>query len=247
MRLAGRVAFVTGASKGLGRAIALALAEEGASVAVLGNRDLAGAEETARMIQAQGGKALPLKVDVTSIEEISRALDAVTKEFGKVDILVNNAGITRDAFVFRMKPDEWADVLGCNLTGTFNCIRIVGHHMFRNRYGRIINIASIVGLRGNAGQANYAASKAGMIGLTKAVARELAPRGITVNAVAPGFIETAMTAKLGEKEREAFLRNIPLGRLGMPEDVAKVVAFLASDDASYITGQVIVVDGGLAM
>ncbi|HHV61899.1 MAG TPA: 3-oxoacyl-[acyl-carrier-protein] reductase [Firmicutes bacterium] len=247
MELAGRVAVVTGGSKGIGRAICLALAAKGARVVVLGNTDLSGAEAVADEIVRQGGESFALKTDVTDLSDVENMVEVVLKRFGSIDILVNNAGITRDNFLIRMKDEEWEEVIDVNLRGAFNCIRAVGKVMFRQRSGRIINITSVVGLTGNPGQANYSSSKAGLIGLTKTAARELAMRGITVNAVAPGFIETRMTDAIPENARDALLKAIPLGRMGKPEDVAKAVTFLASDDASYITGVVLRVDGGMAM
>ncbi|HHY47518.1 MAG TPA: 3-oxoacyl-[acyl-carrier-protein] reductase [Firmicutes bacterium] len=247
MKLAGRVAIITGASKGIGRAVALAMASEGAGVIALGNTDVAGAEDVARRIVEGGGQALAMKADVRNADEIQAVLRAALERFGSVDILVNNAGITRDNFIFRMTEDEWLEVMDVNLKGAFLTTKIIGHQMFRQRAGRIINISSVVGLRGNPGQANYSSSKAGIIGLTKTAAREFAGRGVTVNAIAPGFIATQMTERLPEASKTALLSLVPLGRPGTPEEVARVAVFLASDDASYITGQVICVDGGMTM
>ncbi|HHY98870.1 MAG TPA: 3-oxoacyl-[acyl-carrier-protein] reductase [Firmicutes bacterium] len=247
MKLMNKVAVVTGASKGIGRAIAIEMASQGASVVALGNTDPAGAEKVRDEIMARGGNAIAMKMDVTNAAEIETMLKACLEHFGKVDILVNNAGITRDNFIFRMSEKDWQEVLDVNLKGAFLCTKIVGHQMFRQRSGRIINISSVVGIMGNPGQANYAASKAGLIGLTKTSARELAARGVTVNAIAPGYIVTQMTESMPEKARTALLNMVPMGRPGMPEEVAKVAVFLASDDAAYITGQVIAVDGGMSM
>jgi 3-oxoacyl-[acyl-carrier protein] reductase len=205
------------------------------------------AEETEALVRAAGGTARAIRVDVGSREDVQGFFNQIAEESGRVDVLVNNAGITADGLLVRMKEKDWDRVLDINLKGAFHCIQAVAKMMMRQRSGRIINMASVVGVMGNAGQANYVASKAGLIGLTKTVARELAPRGITVNAVAPGFVETSMTAELPEKVKEAMLAQIPLGRMGQPEDVADVVAFLASEEASYITGQVLHVNGGMYM
>lgn len=247
MKLQDKVAMVTGASKGIGKAVASAMAREGARVVVLGNTDMAGAEDVARQIIEGGGQALAMKVDVRAAGEIQAALRAAVERFGSVDILVNNAGITRDNYIIRMTEDEWQEVMDVDLKGAFLTTKIIGHHMFRQRAGRIINISSVVGLRGNPGQANYSSAKAGLIGLTKTAAREFAGRGVTVNAIAPGFIATQMTERLPETAKSALLHMVPLGRPGTPEDVARAAVFLASDDASYITGQVICVDGGMTM
>ncbi len=244
--LENKVAVVTGAGRGIGRAIALKLAGEGAAVAVC---DLVAAsvEETAAEIGKTGSQAVGYAVDVSKAAQVTEACEKILKDFERVDVLVNNAGVTRDQLLMRMSEEEWDTVLDINLKGTFLFTKALSRAMLKQRSGRIVNIASIIGLTGNAGQANYAASKAGVIGFTKAVAREFASRGITANAVAPGFIETAMTAKLGEETREALKARIGLGRLGTAEDVANAVLFLASDLASYTTGQVLSVDGGLAM
>ena len=242
--MTGRVALVTGASRGIGHAIALELARRGAVVAVTART---APEQTAAEIREQGGRAYALALDVSDRAQVESAAANVEAELGKVSILVNNAGITRDQLLVRMKPEDWDLVMRTNLDGTFHTTRVFARDMMRARWGRIINITSVVGEMGNAGQANYAASKAGVIGFTRAVARELAGRQVTVNAVAPGYIETAMTQDLPETAKTALLGAIPLGRLGTPVDVAYVVACLAADDAGYITGQVIRVDGGMVM
>jgi len=240
----GRVAFVTGASRGIGRAIALELARRGADVALAARNE---PTETAGEIRDLGRRALSLALDVSQREAVEAAASRIESELGKVAILVNNAGITRDQLLVRMKPEDWDIVLRTNLDGTFHTTRVFARDMMRARWGRIINITSVVGEMGNAGQANYAASKAGVIGFTRAVARELAGRQVTVNAVAPGYIETAMTDAIPAAARTSLLSAIPLGRLGSGEDVAYVVACLAAEEAGYITGQVIRVDGGMVM
>ncbi|MBI3078500.1 MAG: 3-oxoacyl-[acyl-carrier-protein] reductase [Deltaproteobacteria bacterium] len=245
-QLQGRVALVTGATRGIGEAIARELARQGADIAVVG-RDRTRAEQVAGEIQVLGRKAIPLTADVARFDDAERVVNAVVEQLGSLDILVNNAGITRDGLLVRMKEEDWDEVLAVNLKGTFNCSRAAARHMLRQRRGRIINVTSVVGEMGSAGQANYAASKAGIVGFTKAIARELGSRGITVNAVAPGYIQTAMTEAIGEKARAELLAQVPLGRLGTPADVAGVVAFLASDAAGYITGHVLDVNGGLYM
>ena len=244
--LAGRVALVTGASSGIGASIAERLAADGAILAVNcypGTE--ADAEGVAAAIEAAGGSAAVFTADVTDSEQCESMIAAVIERFGQLDILVNNAGITRDGLIVRMSDADWQAVISTNLTGVFNCTRAAGKVMMKARTGAIVNIASVIGLVGNAGQANYAAAKAGVIGLTKSTARELASRGVRANAVAPGFIETAMTAKLSEQVRDAAKETIAMRRFGGPEDVAAAVSFLASDDAGYVTGQVLAVDGGM--
>ena len=243
MQLEGKIALVTGASRGIGKAIAVALAAAGADVAVNYAGNKAAAEAVAAEIEAMGRKVLLLQGDVAKPEMI----DAVIKEFGRIDILVNNAGITRDNLLMRMKEEDWDAVLNTNLKGVFNCTKAAVKYMMKQRAGRIVNITSVVGVMGNAGQANYAAAKAGCIGFTKSVAKEVAARGITVNGVAPGFIKTDMTSVLPEKVVADMEAGIPLARLGEPEDIAKAVLFLVSDDAAYITGQTLHVDGGMVM
>lgn len=242
-----KVAVVTGASRGIGRAIALELASKGVFVVINYNGSKERAEEVKAEIEKNGGSAAVYQCNVSQFDECEQFLKYVVKEYGRIDILVNNAGITRDGLLMKMSEEDFDKVIDVNLKGTFNTIRFVSRQMLKQRSGRIINMSSVVGISGNAGQANYASSKAGVIGLTKAAARELASRGITVNAVAPGFIETEMTDVLSDAVKEASVAQIPLGKFGKPEDIAKTVAFLASDDAGYITGQVIQVDGGMAI
>ena len=244
--LDGRVAIVTGGSRGIGRAIARALAGDGASVVLIG-RDAARVAEAVRDVEARGGPALGVVAEMGRSEDVQRMVDDVKERFGRVDLLVNNAGITRDALLIRMKDADWDEVLGVNLRAAFQATRAVTRVMVRQRSGRIINIVSAAGAMGTAGQANYSAAKAGLIGLTKSAARELAHWGILVNAVAPGLIETDMSAALSSETRETYIAQVPLKRIGTPEEVAEVVRFLASDGASYITGQVIHVNGGLYM
>ena len=246
MTLEGRVALITGASQGIGQAIAVRLAAAGASVA-LAARNQDKLNEVVQQITSAGGKASAFQLDVADEEQIKSVFKTVIAQLGKIDILVNNAGITRDQLVMRMKRADWDAVLGTNLTSAYLCTQQVISPMLKQRWGRIINVTSIFGQIGQAGQANYASSKAGLIGLTKAIARELGSRNITCNAVAPGFIETSMTAVLGDDFKQNALKNIPLGRIGTPDDVAGAVAFLASDEASYITGHVLDVNGGLHM
>jgi len=246
MNLTGRVAVVTGSSQGIGRACALELAKRGASVALLA-RNQQKLEEVAAEISAMGGKARVTPADIGDEEQIKAAFKAVIAELGKIDILVNNAGVTRDQLVMRMKRADWDAVLNTNLTSAYLCIQQVISPMLKQRWGRIVNVTSVFGQMGQAGQANYASSKAGLIGLTMAIAREVGSRNITCNAVAPGFIDTAMTSALSDELKQGALKMIPLGRVGMPEDVAHSVAFLASEEASYITGHVLSVNGGMLM
>jgi len=246
MKLEGRVALVTGASQGIGHACALALAGQGASVAVAA-RNQQKLDELVAQITAGGGKAAAFVMDVADEEQIKSSIKSALGQFGKIDILVNNAGITRDQLVMRMKRTDWDAVLNTNLTSAYLCIQQIIGSMLKQRWGRIINITSIFGQMGQAGQANYAASKAGLIGLTMAMAREVASRNITCNAVAPGFIETGMTSVLSEEFKQNAVKMIPLGRVGAPEDVASAVSYLASDEASYITGHVLNVNGGRLM
>ena len=245
--LEGKVALITGAARGIGKAIALKMASEGADIAFT---DLAideNAQRTEQEIAALGVKAKGYASNAASFDETHAVVGEIVKEFGRIDILVNNAGVTRDGLVMMMKEADFDAVIDTNLKGTFLCMKAVSRIMMKQRYGRIVNLSSVVGLRGNAGQVNYAASKAGVIGMTKSLAKELASRGVTVNAVAPGFIETDMTAAMPQAAKDAMVPTIPMQRLGAPEDVAKAVAFLASDDAAYVTGQVLRVDGGMAM
>lgn len=241
-----RVALVTGASRGIGRAIALELAGQGATVC-LGARDAGRLDAVCQEIRDAGGEAAPTPIDIASGESVKAAFAQVLEKHGRLDFLVNNAGITQDNLLLRMKPEEWAQVIDTNLGGAFRCTQAALKPMLKKRFGRIVNVTSVVGLTGNAGQANYAASKAGLVGFTKSVAREVASRGLTANAVAPGFIETDMTAAMTDQAREAVTSQIPLGRVGSPEDIAALVGFLCSDAAAYVTGQVIAVDGGFAM
>jgi 3-oxoacyl-[acyl-carrier protein] reductase len=242
----GKVAVITGASRGIGRSIALALAAEGAKIVAV-DLDLAATEAVVAELKGQGAEAVAVVGNVTVAADAEKMIDAAVQAYGRVDILVNNAGITRDGLLMRMKEDDWDAVLTVNLKGAFLCTKAASKIMTKQRSGRIINIASIVGQMGNAGQANYCASKAGLIGLTKSNARELAKRNITVNAVAPGFIATAMTDALPEKAREELVAQIPLERLGSPDDIANVVVFLAAERSGYITGQVLGVNGGMYM
>ncbi|PYV44229.1 MAG: beta-ketoacyl-ACP reductase [Acidobacteria bacterium] len=246
MLLKDRIVFITGGSQGIGRACALILAEAGAHIAI-GSRNLEKQSAVVQEVEQLGRKSLAVKVDINDPVEIRAAFAKVLEQFGRIDVLVNNAGITKDTLLLRMKKEEWDSVLQTNLTGVFLCSQEAIRIMLKQRYGRIINIASVVGQSGNPGQANYVASKAGIIGFTKSLAQEVASRNITVNAVSPGFIETAMTAKLSEAVKEGLLEKIPLGRIGSDRDVAYGVRFLASDEASYITGQVLNINGGLYM
>ena len=247
MDLTGKVALVTGASRGIGQAVAVELAKAGADVIVnyIGNEAVA--QETVEKVEALGRKALKIKADVGNADEVQAMVDEAHAAFGHIDVLVNNAGITRDGLLIRMKDSDWDDVLNINLKGVYLVSKAVAKFMVKQRSGRIINMTSVSGVTGNVGQANYAAAKAGVIGFTKTCAKELAARGITVNAVAPGFIETAMTDVLPEKIKEGIAATVPLGRMGQPEEIAGVVTFLASDFARYITGQVLNVDGGMVM
>ena len=245
--LSGKVALVTGGSRGIGRAISLELASQGAKVVVNYAGSQAAAEEVVALIKEQGGDAIAVQGDVASYEDAEKMVQSTLDAFGRVDILVNNAGITRDNLLSRMKEEEWDSVLNTSLKGVFHCTKAVARTMMKQRAGRIINITSVVGVIGNPGQANYVSAKAGVIGLTKSNAKELSSRGITVNAVAPGYIETDMTDKLGEEVKGKLFEAIPLQRLGRPEDIANAVSFLASDKAAYITGQVLNIDGGMVM
>lgn len=237
-----KVALITGGASGIGMDISLKLAEEGSNIIIF---DIKSGTEVVEEIKDRGGEAAFKKVDITDFEDVKNNMGEVESTFGPVNILVNNAGITRDNLLIRMKEEDWDDVIEVNLKGTFNCTKAVLRSMMKERWGRIISVSSIIGLMGNAGQSNYAASKAGIIGFTKSIAREVASRGITVNAVAPGFIRTEMTEKLPEEVKEEYLSSIPAGRFGEVRDVSNIVAFLASSEASYITGQVIQIDGGL--
>lgn len=246
MELLGKVALVTGSAQGIGKAIALLLAEKGADV-VVSDINLEKAQETANEIEGKGRRSIALKVDVADPNEVEQMVETIIEKFSRIDILVNNAGITRDRLLLRMSPEDWDAVLNVNLKGVFNCTKSVIKYMSKQRSGKIVNIASVVGLMGNVGQANYAASKAGVIGFTKTIAREFAQRGININAIAPGYIQTQMTEVLPEKVKEELLRLIPMGRLGQPEDVAQAVLFLVSEASSYVTGQVLNVNGGIYM
>ncbi|MBP3233995.1 MAG: 3-oxoacyl-[acyl-carrier-protein] reductase [Eubacterium sp.] len=244
--LEGKTAIVTGGARGIGRAISVKLASEGANVVICDLVINESAEETIRLIEAEGVEAAAFAANVTVPEDCENLFKQATEKFGKVDILVNNAGVTRDNLIMKMKEEEFDLVIATNLKGTYNMMKAAARPMMKARYGRIVNISSVVGVYGNAGQVNYSASKAGVIGMTKTIAKELGSRGITCNAVAPGFIETDMTKVLPEAAKEAMLKSIALGRAGQPEDVAKVVSFLASDEAAYVTGQVIECAGGMS-
>ena len=247
MNFSGKTAVVTGGSRGLGRAVCLELAAGGANVVLCYAGNEAAANETVAACEALGARAVAVRCDVADSAQVKTLMDTALQTFGRIDILVNNAGITRDGLLMMMKEDDFDAVIDTNLKGAFLCMKAVARQMMKQRYGRIVNLSSVVGLRGNAGQVNYAASKAGIIGMTKSLAKELASRGVTVNAVAPGFMETDMTAAMPEAAKTATLAAIPMGRMGAAEDVAKTVAFLASEEAGYITGQVIAVDGGMSM
>ena len=247
MNFSGKTAIVTGGSRGIGRAVCLELAKGGANVVLCYAGNEGAANDTVAACEALGAKALAVRCNVADAGEVKDLVDTAVKTFGRVDILVNNAGITRDGLLMTMKEEDFDAVVATNLRGTFLAMRAVARPMMRQRYGRIVNLSSVVGLRGNAGQVNYAASKAGVIGMTKSLAKELASRNVTVNAVAPGFIETDMTAAMPESAKTATLASIPMQRLGAAEDVARAVAFLASDEAAYITGQVLAIDGGMSM
>lgn len=245
--LNGKVALITGGSRGIGKAIAIKLASYKANIVINYTSNKEHALKVKEEIESYGVKSIVIKCDVSKSDEVNNMIEAVVKEFGQIDILVNNAGITRDGLLMRMKEEDFDSVIDINLKGVFNCTKSATKYMMKKRYGKIINISSVVGLIGNAGQANYCASKAGVIGLTKSSARELASRNINVNAIAPGFIDTDMTSVLNENLKETMLKNIPQNRFGSPEDVANLVLFLASDMSSYITGQIINVDGGMVM
>jgi len=245
--LSGKIALVTGGGRGIGRAICLELAGRGATVIVNYNRSAAAAENLVAQIEAAGGTARNMPADVSDEQQVAAMFKAIIAEYGTIDILVNNAGVTRDNIIMMMKPADFDDVIETNLRSCWLCCKSAARAMMRKRSGSIINITSVVGIAGNGGQTNYAASKAGIIGLTKSLAKEVAARGIRVNALAPGFVDTEMTADLGDDIREKAIEAIPLGRMGRPEDIAKAVAFLASDEAAYITGQTLVVDGGMVM
>ncbi len=247
MELSNKVAVVTGSSRGIGRAVAVELARRGADVVVNYAGNAEAAEETAGAVRAAGSRAMTVQADVADQQQVNDMMQLVLREWGRIDILVNNAGITRDNLLPRLREEDWDAVLNVNLKGAYNCARAVIRPMLKARWGRIINISSVVGLTGNAGQANYAAAKAGLLGFTKSLARELGSRNITVNAVAPGYIATDMTAGLAEETKGEILNRVALGRLGAPEEVAAVVAFLAGEGAGYITGQVITVDGGMGI
>lgn len=245
MNLNGKIALITGGSRGIGKAIALKLASLGANIVVNYTKSDTKAKEVIKLAEEMGVRAIAVKADVSNKDDVENFINKVLGEFGRIDILVNNAGITRDNLLMRMKEEEWDDVININLKGTFNVTKAAIRAMMKQKGGSIINVASVIGITGNQGQCNYAASKAGIIGFTKSIAKEVAKKKVRVNAVAPGFIKTDMTEKLPEKVKEEYLSKIPLNRLGEPEDIANAIAFLASDLSSYITGQVLIVDGGL--
>jgi len=247
MNLKGKTAIITGAGRGIGKATALKLADLGANIVINDIPTSPDADRTVEEIKSKGGNAIACKGDVRSLEEVENVVKQTLEAFGRIDILINNAGITRDALIMKMSEKDWDDVLDINLKGAFNCIKAVTRVMLKQRSGSIVNVSSVVGVMGNPGQANYSASKAGLIGLTKSTAKELAARNITCNAVAPGFIQSDMTDKLSDNVKEEYLKNIPLKRFGTADDVANVIAFLVSDEAKYITGQVLHIDGGLVM
>jgi len=241
-----KVAFITGSAQGIGKAIAVALAKEGTNI-VVSDINLELAAQTAKEIEALGVKTMAIKTNVADLADVEKSVEEITKVMGRIDILINNAGITKDNLLVRMKKEEWDAVIGVNLTGVFNCTKVVGTLMMKQRYGKIVSIASIVGQMGNFGQANYAATKGGVIAFTKTVAKELASRNVTANAIAPGFIQTAMTDKLSDEVKKKMTELIPMGKLGTPEDIAGAVIFLVSPAADYITGQVLAVNGGMYM
>ena len=247
MLLDGKVAIVTGASRGIGRSVAISLAKAGAKVVINYAGNTAAAEEVKAIIEAAGGQGLLVQADVANEDAVAAMVKQTVNAFGRIDILVNNAGITRDNLLMRMKEGDWDDVMNTNLKGIFMCTKAISRVMMKQKYGKIINMTSVVGLTGNAGQSNYAAAKAGVIGFTKSMAKELASRGITVNAIAPGFINTDMTSVLSNQIKDELIAKIPLGRLGSTEDVAAAVLFLVSDSANYVTGQTLNIDGGMVM
>jgi 3-oxoacyl-[acyl-carrier protein] reductase len=247
MNISGQVALVTGASRGIGRSIAVKLASNGADIVVNYSGNEEAANETVALCKEKGVRAIAIKTDVSNYNKCEEMFNEIMSEFGRIDILVNNAGITKDKLLIGMSEEDFSSVIDINLKGTFNCMKLVSKIMIKQKYGRIINLSSVVGIRGNAGQVNYSASKAGVIGMTKSVAKELASRNITVNAVAPGMIDTDMTNVLSDKVKEAMIKDIPAKRVGNTEDVANAVAFFATKEASYVTGQVLCVDGGMAV
>ncbi len=247
MILLGKTAVITGGSRGIGRAIALKLAENGANIVVNYTNNSQKAQEVVDLIKSMGRDALAIKADISNSEDVKELAKKVESHFKNIDILINNAGITRDSLLIRMKDEDWDNVLNINLKGTYLCTKYIGKKMMKQRSGKIVNVSSVVGIMGNPGQSNYSASKAGVIGFTKSIAKEFSSRGINVNAVAPGFIETDMTSTLSEDIKKGYSKNVPLGRLGSPQDIANLVMFLCSEESSYITGQIINVDGGMVM